>query len=140
MKWFSFIILVGQINLLWAQSNSQLQDSLDAIIEVDIQYQKVVTTADNLFEAKNYVKALTLYERAISIKPNDSAIPAKIILTQDKLTCANCNTYEKVIFKADKYYEKEAFNEALKLYKRSQVINPSDAYPQEMIDKINKSN
>ncbi len=103
-------------------------------------YNKLVAKADEMFQAELFLKALELYERAATLNPTDINLPEKISLTQNKLTCGNCNTYEKVIFEADKHYQKEEFNEALKLYTRSQIINPSDAYPQKMIDSINKNN
>lgn len=139
MRGINLIIIITIGNFTWAQSNIPNQDSLDVIIAINEQYNKVVTKADELFAEKNYLKALELYERAATIKPSDLTIPGKISLTENKLTCANCNTYEKVIFKADNHYRNDEFVEALELYKRSQIINPADAYPQEMIDKIEQA-
>jgi epidermal growth factor receptor substrate 15 len=39
--------------------------------DINIQYRKIITTADKDFDAKNYNKAKELYERAISLKPSD---------------------------------------------------------------------
>jgi len=83
-------------------------DSAAVLVNIDDPYSKLVNKADELFDAQVYLKALELYERAATINPTDESLPDKIQLTQNKLTCGNCNTYEKVIFKADKYFQKGA--------------------------------
>lgn len=42
-----------------------------AEVEIEDQYQKLLSTADGYFDAGSYLRAKALYERALSIKPKD---------------------------------------------------------------------
>jgi hypothetical protein len=49
------------------------------------QHQKIVNKADEYFQALNYVKALELYARALSIKPEDTFVKERIAACDEKL-------------------------------------------------------
>ncbi|MBK8925274.1 MAG: tetratricopeptide repeat protein [Crocinitomicaceae bacterium] len=51
--------------------------------EIEAEYQKIIKKADEYFAAKNYTKAKSLYERALSLKPSDPYPKVKL----DELVC-----------------------------------------------------
>ncbi|MCB9224916.1 MAG: hypothetical protein H6582_12100 [Crocinitomicaceae bacterium] len=170
--------------------------------EEEAQYQKILTTAQKYFDEKNYDKALELYNRALSIRPDDSVPKNKIaeinklladqaaqkelkakydaaIAKADKLFASNnfkdaktayqdaldiisseqypkdqialCDQkmqeqsgseeeaqYQKILATAQKYFDEKNYDKALDLYKRAKTIRPSDPLPQQRIDEINQ--
>ncbi|CAG5077248.1 hypothetical protein [Parvicella tangerina] len=53
--------------------------------EANKMYQKVVSKADQYFDANNFSKAVELYERALTFRPEDKAVQEKLQLAKSKL-------------------------------------------------------
>jgi tetratricopeptide (TPR) repeat protein len=136
MKFWTIISLVFVLTNTLAQ-----QDASDATVNETIQkeYQKVLDKAENFFEAKEYENALNLYKRALTLKPTDEAVKIKIEEIKRLMDpiCYGNTAYEKVICKADGYFASENYSGAIQFYQRAAMLNPGEAYPAKMIEKIN---
>ena len=114
--------------------------TMDVVVTIRNEYNKVVDKADQLFDVKDYAASLKLYERAHSLDPADKEVIAKIIKVKELLdpNCYGKNAYEKVICKADALYASKDYRDAIQFYNRASMLNPSESYPAEMIENINR--
>lgn len=96
----SYAVGSGFIRNCYAKlHNLKLSEShcLDKVVEIDQiiaeedkaehqkQYQKIVDKAGQYYDAKNYTKAVELYERALGFRPEDAEVQAKLELAKSKL-------------------------------------------------------
>ncbi|MCT4582314.1 MAG: hypothetical protein N4A35_12950, partial [Flavobacteriales bacterium] len=107
------------------------------------QYRKIVSKADELFEAKNYEKAKGLYERAKGLKPSDNYPPAQISKINDILASMASaeelnKKYQEFITKADDKFDAEQYKDALNNYQSALSLKPNEAYPKKRIEEIKK--
>lgn len=118
--------------------------------EFQEQYQKLITAADNQFDLKTYEKAKELYIRARKMNPDDH-YPNQRISEIDRLVQeiesnkseeqklqALQDKYTKLISQADGARDAEQWNKAKSYYKQANAIMPSESYPQQQVDWINK--
>ncbi len=110
--------------------------------EVEKQYRKVLDVADQKFEAEDYEKARSLYERAIGMKPDDSYPPNQIRRIDDALAAlANKNKandeYSKYIDEGNQSFSSENYRKSLGAFQNALDLKPSAPYPQQKIDEIN---
>jgi len=71
---------------------------------------------------------------------NSIAIALMITLTSFSITSCNTKTkeYNKYLAEADVFFEKENYNDALRLYTAASKIKPDEKYPSDRINEINK--
>tara|TARA_Y100000589_G_C27195183_1_gene646520 strand:+ start:897 stop:5894 length:4998 start_codon:yes stop_codon:yes gene_type:complete len=117
--------------------------------EFKLQYDKLITAADNQFNQKNYDKAIELYKRAKAMNPKDLYPNSKLnqidrILKdieknkQDELRFkANQEKYNQLISQADAAKASKQWLKAKELFKKAANVLPSESYPQQQIDDIN---
>lgn len=53
--------------------------------ENDMLYQKIIDKADKYYDANNFPKALELYERAVTFRPDDANVQTKLEAAKSKL-------------------------------------------------------
>jgi tetratricopeptide (TPR) repeat protein len=120
--------------------------TLDTVKLVDSQntqnilYNKIVSKADDLFEAKNYEKAYDLYHRALCFRPQDNSLFSKfnsIEKLDNSITCTE-DMFNRIIEAADNYYSNLKYEKALILFERASILRKNDTYSNEMIQKINQ--
>jgi tetratricopeptide (TPR) repeat protein len=106
--------------------------------EEEEQYQKILTTAKKYFDEKNYEKALNLYNRALTIRPDDS-VPLDMIAEINKIL-ANLasqkelqDRYDAAIAKADQLFGEENFKDAKTAYQDALDIIGTEQYPKDQI-------
>ena len=125
---------MGQINTLIAEQNQNQ--------EAEERYKAKVLEADNLYTAKSWEAARSAYKEVLTLKPNDTHATTRIADIEKQME-AETNAevegnYQKVIAKADALKKEERYDEAITYYNNAIKLKPSDAYPKEQIDAINK--
>jgi hypothetical protein len=119
---------ISEINTILGQQKA-MQDS----------YYKAIAGADANFAAKKYTEAVSAYQSALSIKPDEAYPQDKIteingILAQQKALQEN---YDKAIAAADKAFGEKTYPEALTAYQSALSLKPAEKYPQQKITEIN---
>ena len=71
---------------------------------------------------------------------NSIALALIITITSFSITSCDNKTkeYNKKLVEADAFFEKENYNDALRLYKAAIKIKPDEKYPSDRINEINK--
>lgn len=104
------------------------------------EFKKLIIEADDLFENKRFIDAKDKYESALEIKSNDTYAIRKvqecIINAKEKINAGDEARYQKIIKKADEYFDEENYDKAISLYERALALRSYDQYPQEKIDEI----
>lgn len=109
--------------------------------EKDQRYQQAIAEADQSFKSKDYQQALSQYENALSIKPEETYPQNQIKQCQQILAATlekRKKQYNQKIAIADKFYHQKDLDQAIDGYKKAQLILPKETYPTEMIQKITK--
>lgn len=113
--------------------------------EVEAQYQKIITKADELKKAEDYDEAISYYERAKTIKKADPYPQQQIdaineIKAQKQKELANKEEFEKqykeLIASGDKALAAKDYEGALKKYEEAIKMKPTETYPANKIAEI----
>jgi len=103
------------------------------------RYQKLIADGDRLFGATSYPDALSAYNQAISLKPDEKYPVAQVskinLLIEEQK--AKQTAYNQQIADADKLYNENDLEKALKKYKEALLTIPAEKYPQDRISAIN---
>jgi tetratricopeptide (TPR) repeat protein len=125
---------IGTINTLITEQNQNLA--------AEDQYKARIAEADAAYNGKNWEASRDLYKQALTIKPGDPYATGRIAdiekNMQDETAQEVEASYQKIIAKADQLKTEERFDEAITYYTNAKKLKPSDPYPQQKIDEINK--
>ncbi len=133
---------IEQLKLAQAEQNEFLQR----------KYEAAMTEGQTLFSEGDYKGAIRAYERAKTLKPNETLPQDKIkeaelaianakakeeeIKLQQQREAENEMAYQTAIANADKLYQEKNYNDAENEYRLALSLKPSKTYPQEQMDKI----
>lgn len=101
------------------------------------KYDNAVKEADRLVTGKDFDAAISAYEEALQIYPDES-YPRKRIAEIEALLRkqeTNEDNYNNLISQADALYEDGKFNEAQAKYKEASSVKPGEAYPKEKMQQ-----
>ncbi len=101
-------------------------------------YEQAVKKAEGLESKGKLLDAKAYYQMALKYKKDDAFAKSKIQEIIQKLN-AKLETeseYYDIIDKADDYFEQNALDKALELYKQALKVMPGDDYAEERIEKI----
>jgi len=104
----------------------------------NILFDVAVASADKLFQAGDYTKAMQEYENASKLLPGDP-YPKNKINEIIKIQADNQmkeQEYAKAIASADKFYTAKNYQESLLDYKKALTFKPSEKYPQDRITEL----
>jgi tetratricopeptide (TPR) repeat protein len=125
---------IGTINTLIAEQNQNLA--------AEEQYKARIAEADAAYNGKNWEASRDLYNQALVIKPGDAYATGRIADIEKNMQAETAQeveaNYQKIIAKADQLKSEERFDEAITYYTNAKKLKPSDPYPQQKIDEINK--
>ncbi|MCX6268543.1 MAG: hypothetical protein NTW16_14500 [Bacteroidetes bacterium] len=104
----------------------------------NILFDVAVASADKLFLAGDYVKAMQEYENASKLLPGDPYPKNKIneIIKIQVDNQVKTEEYGKAIANADKFYLLKNYQDALLNYKKASGIKPDEKYPQDKIKEL----
>jgi tetratricopeptide (TPR) repeat protein len=101
------------------------------------RFSALIKEADLYFNQKKYAEAKNSYNRALSIKPNDSYANGQIKLINELLKKKLADEqYENIIAQADNSFKQLLYNEASKSYQEALGIKPNEAYPKNKLKEI----
>jgi epidermal growth factor receptor substrate 15 len=125
---------IGQINTLIAEQNQNQQK--------EEQYKAKIAEADAAFNAKGWETARELYREALNIKAGDTYATNQIAEIEKQMQ-AETNAeveanYQKIITKADGLKNEGRYDEAITYYNKALGFKPTDPYPKQKIEEINK--
>jgi tetratricopeptide (TPR) repeat protein len=119
----------------------------------DEEYDNFVQRADNYFKSKDYNNAIKMYNRALTVKPDEKYPKKKISDINDLLAEAKTEEaekirkekeqardeeYESLIKKAKNLMAREKYEEAKRVFKKSLTIKPDEKYPGRKIEEIDE--
>ena len=99
-------------------------------------YREIITGADRLFNLKYYENAKEEYNKALELKSGE-VYPENQIKEIDLLLVKK-NEFDQLVAEADDFYINKDLENAKTKYQAALSIYPSENYPKDMIDKINK--
>ncbi len=105
--------------------------------ENDRLYEQAILKADKDFEMVLFQSAISFYNEAHIIKPNENYPVQKIqeinqIVEKNRID----EEYRKVLLAADAYYRMKSYVEAKPEYSKALTIKPDEEYPANQIKKI----
>jgi tetratricopeptide (TPR) repeat protein len=116
-------------------------------IENENNYKNTITEADGFFNKKQYEQAKTIYQKALTFKPDDLYAKNQI----DKIDKANADelkkladqkakqdAFDKAIAEGDKFYNSEDYETAKNSYQKALTIFPDNPYAKQKISDIDK--
>ncbi|MDA3904605.1 MAG: hypothetical protein PF484_00870 [Bacteroidales bacterium] len=110
---------------------------LDNLDQIEMLYNLALTDADNFFRKYKYTNALTFYEKAKSLKPQE-AYPQDQIAKIKNILAALDLEYKGFIKQGDDAYRLVIFQDAIVAYENAIGVFPDEAYPKMMLDKIDE--
>lgn len=101
-------------------------------------YSDLILAAEKATTQKSTKQALTYYEQAALLKPDDAILQNKLITLRDRLIVEQNQDkdFADIITKADKYLHDNNLTEAKKSYELARTIKPEEKYPQEKLLEI----
>lgn len=121
-----------QINLIDQQ--------LGALKQKQQEYENVIASADNKFNANQLTEAKALYSQASKIL-TDNPYPGQQIAAIDSITAARTalkQQYQMLISQADRYFQEKDYNKSLAFYQDARELLPNEPYPENQIALINQ--
>ena len=121
-----------------ARIDQELQQ-LNQLAERQSTFESAVLNGDASYARQFYPKALEYYRTALSIKPDDAAVIAKIAKVEKEQKEINDRLfYDETIKTADKAYKDQDYDNARTLYASALTARPDQTYPQNQINAIDK--
>lgn len=109
------------------------------------QYKEAITTADDLLQKKELLKAKDTYNQALSLKPGDSYALSKITTINNTIaaeqaakTKAAEESYKAAIGAANTSIAQKSFSQAVDWLQKAVGIKPGDAYATNKLTEVNQ--
>lgn len=112
---------------------------LKAQMGVQAEYDEHISTADEAMATHDYATAITHYQKASTLLPQETYPKTQLQAAQTAQAAAAKQKadYEKAIAQGDSKMQASAYPEALLFYRHAAKTDPSQDYPQQQIQKIN---
>lgn len=131
-------VLDSRIRLA-AEAEAAERERLAAVeAERDLQYEGAVARADSLFEMEEYQSSLAEYKSALQVKP-DEVLPAQKIEEIRGIVeqmAVRQQNYDAAVSRGEDALQQEVFDDARSAFLEAQQSKPDEAYPGEMIARI----
>lgn len=102
------------------------------------RFNSLVEGGDGFFASAKYQEAIDKYEEALKIKPENQHLPNKIKESQrllDELRAKQDieQNYKEALAEADRKFEGQNYEGAIKAYERASELKPEEAYPKDQV-------
>lgn len=104
--------------------------------EGDEQYEKILTAAQSKIDVKEYVKAIELLNRALSLKPSDPR-PQELLSEIDRLKKVDAE-YDALMKKGDDLASNKSYEEAKNTFATALSKKPLESLPVEKIAEMDR--
>jgi len=116
----------------------EIIDLLKAEMAVRGDYDEYIETADDAFNQKDYEKAIEFYQKALNLisyeeHPNQRLEESRQLMEAAQL---KQSLYEETIQKADDFFVKQDYEQALSFYRDAANVDDTKKYPNDQIVKI----
>lgn len=119
----------------------QILNNLDKIEKEEAErlerFNERIAAADAMFDQENFIEAKKEYEKALQIDPNsvyaNDRMQLSVVKAKEKTERGDNVRYQKILTKADEYFDDENYDKAISLYERAIKLRSYDQYP---VDKI----
>jgi hypothetical protein len=110
-------------------------------------YRQKIRVADSTFEAGSLEKAITRYEEALDMRPNEEYPQEQIarieqILLEKRQDAARQQAlqqaYQQAVDNGDQAFDKEAYQESREYFQKALSLIPGKQYPQDQIERIDQ--
>lgn len=120
------------------QKIAEIEALLLKIAENNRLYTEAIAEADKSRDVQAYPLAITKYQEAANLKPEEKYPPEQIGLIQKLMgdLAQQQADYDAAIAAADQEYGQQQWQAALVLYQQAFSIKPSETYPKEKIQEI----
>ena len=107
------------------------------------EFDQIVASGDEFIAAKEYQNAVTRYNEALALIPDDQPVQQKLANAEQLLSEMLANRsvdkqFNMILADADALFKAEDFDRALAKYTEAQAVKPSDKYTAERITTIEK--
>ena len=104
------------------------------------KFNEIMAKADKLCDEGKYEEAIDMYESAIDYDPYNYLPDNKIEICERKRNQSGKieKEYTRLITSADASFDQQRYKDALSYYKRASSLKPSEEYPKQKIEEINK--
>lgn len=108
--------------------------------ESEKAYQNSMDAANKDFEKGDYEKALASYKLIKETRPNDKALADRIAETETLVAGKKLNDkiYNQALARGDSALKVGNYDEAYNSYKKAAQAKPTEKYPVDQIEKVNK--
>jgi len=100
-----------------------------------MSFDKFIADADRAYKKKDYPEALTNYEEALALFPNETRAKKRVDEINEILYTER--SFAEFVTQADKQFEAKSYSNAKSLYEKALAINSSDKHVQDQIEAIN---
>jgi tetratricopeptide (TPR) repeat protein len=109
--------------------------------EIQKEYDQAIANADQLFSAKDYENAKSVYQKAASLKPDEKYAKDKVAETDGIIADLAARAeiqkkYDLAISQADNLFNTKDYENAQKDYSIALSLKPQEAYPKEKLDAL----
>ncbi len=120
---------ISKIKSLMADQKKAIED-----------YQKTIVSADNYFNAKDYLNAKAAYQLAINLKPEDQYAKDKLKETMEFLRSQKATNilYDVAIESAEQLFRAKEYEKARIEYEKASKVLPTDVYAKDRINECIK--
>ena len=102
-------------------------------------FEAAVLNGDASYAKQFYPKALEFYRTALSIKPDDPGVMAKIARVEKEQKDINDKLFfDETIANADRAFKRQEYEQARELYSTALTVSPDQLHPQRQIEAIDK--
>jgi len=117
---------------------TEITSLLAGIAETNTAYDAAITSADQFFQIENYESAKAEYEKAATLKPEETYPQSKLTeITTLLARIAEINTaYDAAISTADQFFQTENYKSAKAEYEKAATLKPEETYPQTKLTEI----
>ncbi len=107
--------------------------------EKQANFNSAVLNGDASYAKQFYSKAIAFYENALTYKPGDEEVLAKIAdIEKEQKKIADNLWYDETIASADKAFEKKEYRQAKELYLAAMTARPGQTYPGKQVESIDQ--
>lgn len=141
---------------MMADLQKQESDRMKQETSINVNYNKIIESADNSFKTKDYDSAIKSYNQALTVKPKEIYPKEMIAKTEQAITLQKqqdaasaeqkrlaeqkktelMNAYRTLIAAADVAFKAENYAQAKLKYTDADKLNTGEVYPQNKLKEI----